>query len=111
MSVTAVSGRINMLLRELKEALTQIYGANLRGLYLYGSYARQEEDLESDVDVLIVLRDFMDYWEEVQRTGPFISELSLKYNVSISPVRVREKNWLEEESPFLNCAREECLSL
>lgn len=100
-----------MILQELKEALMQIYGANLRGLYLYGSYARQEEGPESDVDVVIVLRDFTDYWEEVQRTGPVISELSLKYNVSISPVRVRESNWLEEESPFLNCVREECLPL
>lgn len=111
MSETAVPTRMTKLLQELKEALRQIYGAQLRGLYLYGSYARREEDLESDVDVIIVLRDFADYWEEVQRTGPTISKLSLKYNVSISPVRVREVDWLEEGSPFLNCVRKESIAL
>lgn len=68
---------ITQLLQELKEALSHIYGENLRGLYLYGSYATHEEDPESDVDVAIVLRDFDDYWEEIQRTGSIISELSL----------------------------------
>lgn len=97
------------LLRELKEALSRIYGENLRGLYLYGSCARQLEGPESDVDVVILLRDFVDYWEEIQRTSHVIAELSLKYNVSISPVRVREADWIQEDSPFLNNVRKECV--
>jgi predicted nucleotidyltransferase len=99
------------LLRDLKEALNEIYGENLSGVYLYGSYANGEEDAESDVDVLMVLKDFDDYWEEVQRTGPVISELSLEYGVSISPVRVHEEAWVQEDSPFLNKVREECIAL
>jgi len=99
------------LMQELKEALLQIYGENLRGLYLYGSYARREEDPGSDVDVVILLRDFADYWEEIQRTSHIISELSLKYSITVSPVRVRESNWLHEESPFLNSVRKECVPL
>ena len=95
------------LLKELKEALHKIYGKNLIGLYLYGSYATQEEDSESDVDVAIILKDFTDYWEEVQRTGHVISELSLKYNVSISPIRLREADWAQGESPFLRNVRKE----
>lgn len=83
----------------------------MRGLYLYGSHARREADPESDVDVLIVLKDFEDYWEEVQRTGSIISALSLKYDVSISPVRLREVDWLTEDSPFLNSARREAIAL
>ena len=46
---------ITHLLKELKQALQAIYGDRLRGLYLYGSYARGEEIEDSDVDVLIVL--------------------------------------------------------
>ncbi len=102
---------IAKLLRELKEALSRIYGENLSGLYLYGSYAVREESPESDVDVAIVLKDFGDYWEEVQRTGHVISELSLKYNVSISPVRVREADWLHGDSPFLHNVRKACVPL
>lgn len=99
------------LLKELKEALYKVYGENLRGLYLYGSFADGKEDLESDLDLAVVLEDFDDYWAEVQRTSRIISELSLKYDVSISPIRVREADWVQEDSPFLNSVRKECIPL
>ena len=57
--------KITNPLRDLKEALYQIYGDNLSGVYLYGSYADGEEDAESDLDVAIILKDFDDYWEKV----------------------------------------------
>ncbi len=104
-----MQGKISNVLKELKEALQQIYGENLRGVYLYGSYANGEEDPESDMDVAIVLKDYGDYWEEVQRTGQVISELSMEYGVSISPVRIREAQWLLGDSPFLNSVRKECI--
>jgi len=107
----AVQIETNKLCKELKETLHQIYGENLRGLYLYGSFANREADAESDLDVAIVLKDFRDYWQEIRRTSPIISELSLKYNVSISPVRIREAEWVQEDSPFLNNVRKECIAL
>jgi predicted nucleotidyltransferase len=101
--------RISRLMRELKEALRQVYGENLRAVYLFGSYARGQEDPESDVDVAIVLKDFTDYWQEVQRTGAIIAALALKYGVSVSPVRVREADWLQGDAPFLNGLRKDCV--
>ena len=102
---------LTALLEELKEALSHLYGTNLSGLYLYGSYASRAQDAESDVDVAIVLKDFADYWEEIQRTSHLISTLSLKYDVSVSPVHVREAEWLHWDSPFLHTVRKVCLSL
>lgn len=99
------------LLHVLRDALRQIYGENLRGVYLYGSYARNTAKPESDLDVLIVLRDFTDYWQEIKRTGPMIAALSLQHGVSISPVRVREDAWQHEDSPFLNVVRRECTAV
>jgi predicted nucleotidyltransferase len=99
------------LLKELKEILCQIYDENLEGLYLYGSYVNGEEDAESDIDIAIVLKDFWDYWEEIQRTGQAISALSLKYDVSISPIRIKKIDWTHEDSPFLNNVRKECVPL
>ena len=43
------------LIAELKVGLDGVYGDRLKGLYLYGSYARGEEDTESDLDILVVL--------------------------------------------------------
>jgi predicted nucleotidyltransferase len=102
---------LTALLEELKAALSHIYGENLRGFYLYGSYVSRAEDAESDVDVAIVLQDFADYWEEVQRTSHIVSALSLKYDVSVSPVHMREADWRHGDSPFLHTVRKACLPL
>jgi predicted nucleotidyltransferase len=99
------------LLAELKAALSHIYGDNLRGLYLYGSYASRAADAESDVDVAIILQNFADYWAEVQRTSHLVSALSLKYDVSISPVHLREADWIHGDSPFLHTVRKACRPL
>jgi len=65
------------LLNELKQGLELIYGDQLQGVYLFGSYARGEQDSESDLDILIILDDFERYSTEVKRTGELVSNLSL----------------------------------
>lgn len=100
---------IQNLLDELKVGLKAIYGRGLKGVYLYGSYARGEEDRESDVDVLVVLDQFDHYAAEVDRTGQLGSELSLKYGVSISEVFMRQAEWLRGKTPFLRNVREEAI--
>jgi predicted nucleotidyltransferase len=104
-----MTGQLDELLPELKEGLQRIYGPRLRGVYLYGSYARDEADEESDLDILVVLDDFGDYAREIDRTGELGSDLSLKYGVSISKVFMRERDWLFGESAFLGNVREEAI--
>src|SRR5712691_8693888 len=99
--MTGMIAPVQTLLAELKCRVAAIYGDRLRGVYLYGSYARSEQNWESDVDILIVLDTIADYGNEVERTGAMISTLSLEHGVSVSPVFVSEKNWLESDNPFL----------
>jgi len=96
------------LLKELKEALQAIYGDHLRGLYLFGSYARGEE-IDSDVDVLIVLERIESYGAEIDRTGSVISSLSLKYGVSISRVFVPLQDWSQRSTSFLASVGDEAI--
>ena len=71
--------KLKQLLTELRAGLKNIYGDRLKGLFLFGSYARGEQDAESDLDVLVVLDSFEStYSAEVNRTGDLGSELSLK---------------------------------
>jgi predicted nucleotidyltransferase len=101
---------IHRLLLQLKEGLRQIYADNLSAVYLFGSYARGEEDLESDVDVVVVLNRFEHYGAEVNRTSELTAKLSLEYGVSISKVFFNQKDWKEAQTPFLANVREEAVS-
>ena len=100
---------LKVLTDEIKAGLREIYANRLRGVYLYGSYARGEQDAESDVDVLVVLDDFTHYASGVERTGVLASHLSLAHGLSISTVFLREAEWLRGQTPFLANVREEAI--
>ncbi|MBI1897896.1 MAG: nucleotidyltransferase domain-containing protein [Acidobacteria bacterium] len=53
-----------------------MHGDRLRGLYLYGSYARGKQDSESDFDVRIILDDVPHYRAEIDRMSHLIVRLS-----------------------------------
>ena len=97
------------ILAEIHSGLLKIYGVHLKGVYLYGSYARHEADDESDVDILVVLDEFEDYFEEVEKTSEFSAACSLKHGTSISKVFMRERDWLEAETSFLYSVRSEAV--
>ena len=100
---------ISNLLTELKSGLSMTYGERLKGVCLYGSYARGEEDKESDLDILVVLGDFEGYVQEIDRTGQLVSDLSLKHGIRVSRVFLREREWLHGDTPFLANVRDEAI--
>jgi predicted nucleotidyltransferase len=98
---------IKNLLTELKNGLTKLYGKRLKGLYLYGSYARGDEREGSDLDILVVLNDFERAPIELGITDELMGNLSLKYLITISPMFMREKDWLTADKPLLRNVRVE----
>jgi len=101
---------IKSILKELKIGLQDIYREQLKGLYLYGSYAREDADIESDIDILVILDKVERYSNEIGRTSKLVSELSLKYDVTISRVFVSQQDWVEKETPFLLTTRKEAIA-
>ena len=52
-----ISDRVQILLQELKSQLQALYGDRLFSVLLYGSVARGEPTVDSDIDVLVVLKE------------------------------------------------------
>jgi predicted nucleotidyltransferase len=96
---------IQKLLSELKKELTRMYGERLKGVYLYGSYARGENQPGSDVDVMIILASYRRYGDEIKRTSELNAKLSLDYNLSVSRLFMTEERWKYEDSPLLRNIR------
>jgi len=99
------------LFGEVKKELANLYGARLRGVYLYGSYAREEAHAESDVDLLIVLDRLENYSDEIKRTSRLVSDLSLEYGISISRVFAAEADWLSDQRLFFLNLRDEAIQI
>ena len=98
---------IKKLIAEFKQGLAKVYGRQLKAVYLYGSYARGDYDENSDVDVMIVLEDYQNYCDELDRSGELISKLSLKYGISISRVIMKQRQWQNDDTPLLRNIRAE----
>jgi uncharacterized protein len=105
-----MSENIQRLMKELRAGLSRLYGRRLKGLYLYGSYARGEQQPESDLDTLVVLDRYERYGAELDHTSELVSSLSLQYGVSISIIFMREQEWRDGDTPLLRNVREEALA-
>lgn len=95
--------RIRKLMKELKAGLVRIYGDRLKAVYLYGSYVRGDYRPGSDVDVMILLKDYKNYWEEHKKISHLASDVSLEYDVTVSCVFIKEIQWktTSDEVPLI----------
>ena len=99
------------ILRDLRDALHSIFGDNLSRLILYGSRDRGDAYPDSDVDVLIVLKEFADSAAERERIAPTVSALSLEYDLVIACHVIHEPDYLNRQSPLLINIRREGVTL
>jgi predicted nucleotidyltransferase len=102
-----VPAQIRKLMKELKEGLQRIYGDQLKAVYLYGSYARGDYRQGSDVDVMVVLKNYKSYGEELNRISYLASDISLEYDVTVSCLIMKEIQWKQSDMPVLRNIRKE----
>jgi predicted nucleotidyltransferase len=101
------SVQIEPILTILHRELQRVLGNRLHSVLLYGSRARGDAGLHSDIDVLVVMRDDFDYTDLMRRTSQLVAGLSLQHDVVISRAFVTRERFEHEHSPFLLNVRRE----
>lgn len=98
---------VRRVLREFRERLGTLYGPRLRNVVLFGSYAREDAEEGSDIDLLVVLDDFDDAEAEHARVSPIAAQVSLEHDVLISCMVYRESEYHRWNTPLLLNVRKE----
>jgi len=88
------------IVKEYKEGLQRLLGDDLLVVFLYGSQARGTSHPGSDVDVLCLMKEPINYGELIKRTSELTSSLSLKYDVILSRTFVTKEDFNTRQLPF-----------
>jgi predicted nucleotidyltransferase len=83
--------QVLQIVREFRDRLAAIYGDRLKGVYLYGSYARGDATEDSDIDVAIVLAGRVNAYAETEATSEVFGELSLREGCLLVPFFLTEE--------------------
>lgn len=94
-----------------KAAAGAIYGERLVKLLLYGSRARGDAHEDSDVDVLVVVRDEVAPGREIDRLVDTLVEIQERHGVAVSPVVMSRLDFLTKVTPLLLNVRAEGVAL
>lgn len=95
------------ILMEIKTLIQELYQDKLDKIILFGSRARGDYRQDSDVDILIVLKNDFNYSQEIEKTSDFIAKLSLNYDMVISRSFTNSFDYRNSKTPFfLNVRRE-----
>jgi predicted nucleotidyltransferase len=93
--------------RDVAADLRELYGERLRRVILFGSWARGDAHPESDIDLLVVLRDMRSPWAELRRMNDVAWHYSYANNTVLSTHPVDEKEFEEAATPLLRRVRVE----
>jgi len=99
--------QIDSIASSLRTWLEEEYGSRLKGIYIFGSHARQSASPDSDVDIAVVLDVVESRFLERQRCSEFVSDLSLENDVVINLVFLGEEEFKSQRYALFRNIRNE----
>lgn len=99
--------RLRKILNKLQSEFSRILDEKLDTILLFGSQARGDARVGSDIDVLVIINGEFNYGDLIKRTSSIVSNLSLEYDVAISRAFMSKEHFEHDQDPFLLNVRRE----
>jgi DNA polymerase sigma len=106
-----MNDKLVAILGELRHYLESLYGERLVKLVLFGSQARGDARADSDIDILIVLKEPFNYSHESERISFIVAPVCLKHNVVISCAFVTLEQFQQGNNAFFRNVRQEGIAV
>lgn len=102
---------LNEIKSRVKQKFESLFADSLITLVLFGSQARGDATAQSDIDVLVVLKDKQIRNTKREEILDFIGDLCLEFGILVSCVYVSQAQFETEKSPLLLNIRREGIVL
>jgi uncharacterized protein len=99
--------QLSPILKNLRHQMEILYQDRLHSLILFGSQARGDANVDSDIDILIILKDDTDSWTEIKRTGGIISQICLDNSILVSSLFVSAKQFITQDTALFRNIKKE----
>ena len=103
--------KMNPIFDQCKEVLKEYYGNKFKGLILYGSIARKNEDHFSDIDLLVLLKKPFNYFKELRKITDLLYPLQLESDRLISAKPADKDKFEQGEIQLYRNAKQEGIAL
>lgn len=102
--------QLHQISGQMAQCYRDIYGADVVGVFLYGSYARGGDDNESDIDITAVVKGSrLELQNKLKKVWDVSADIGLENDVVVSPTVIPYDEFEEykEKLPYYrNIAKE-----
>jgi predicted nucleotidyltransferase len=102
---------VQPILDQIKAYLQQRFGDSIESILLYGSYARGSAKPESDIDLLVLVRNSLNPSEVRQSLSEILYDILLEHNELVSVIVLPKSLYEASDSMFLHHVRQEAVPI
>lgn len=78
--------QLDNITRQIAQSYRSVYGNDIVAIYLYGSYAREDHDSESDIDITAIIKgNRMDLQNKLKHVWNISADIGLENDIIVSP--------------------------